>query len=169
MAPFDDDPSEWSQPDDGSDAEPVDDGGASMVGGERTIRAAGGVVWSRWGDGRLRILLIHRPRYDDWSLPKGKVVPGETDVACALREVREETGLACSVGRELPPTNYLDRKGRTKTVRYFAMQPVGGSFSAGDEVDQIWWLPVDEATRLLSYEHDAIVVAALAGSESAAS
>lgn len=136
-----------------------------VVDAEGTVRAAGGVVWTRWGDGRLRILLVHRPKYDDWSLPKGKVDLGETDRACALREVQEETGLTCALGEELPSTNYLDRHGRPKTVRYYSMQPVGGVFAPQREVDQICWLPVDEATRLLSYEHDAAVVAALAGRE----
>ena len=127
------------------------------------VRAAGGVVWTRWGDGQLRILLVHRPKYDDWSLPKGKVDPGESDTDCAIREVWEETGLRCALGEELPGTSYADRRGRPKTVRYFAMQPLGGAFTPHQEVDEIAWLPVDEASRLLSYEHDAAVVAAFIG------
>lgn len=151
----------WAAPE-----EPDPDNGAAEprahppAGSERIVRAAGGVVWTRWGDGQLRILLVHRPRYDDWSLPKGKADPGETDTACALREVQEETGLRCSLGEELPGTSYQDRRGRPKTVRYFAMQPLGGSFTPHDEVDEVTWLPVDEASRLLSYEHDAAVLAA---------
>ncbi len=125
------------------------------------VRAAGGVVWSGWGQ-QLRILLIHRPKYDDWSLPKGKADPGESDTACARREVREETGLSCSLGDELSSITYVDRHGRPKTVRYWAMQPLGGSFSPHAEVDQIRWLSVDEAGRLCSYERDAEVLAGFA-------
>ena len=67
---------------------------------------------------------MHRPRYDDWSLPKGKADEGESDAACALREVEEETGLTCVLGDELPSTHYRDSKGRDKTVRYWAMEPI---------------------------------------------
>jgi 8-oxo-dGTP diphosphatase len=148
---------DWAAPDD----VPAEAGPKPPATG--VVRAAGGVVWTRWGDNRLRILLIHRPRYDDWSLPKGKVDPGESDTDCAVREVWEETGLRCTLGEELPGTSYRDRHGRPKTVRYFAMQPVGGSFTPHDEVDEIRWVDVDEADRLLSYEHDAAVVAAFIG------
>ena len=127
---------------------------------EGTVRAAGGVVWSRWQSG-LRVLLVHRPRYDDWSLPKGKAGPGESDVECALREVREETGLACSVGDELGMTTYHDRHGRLKTVRYFAMQTQGGGEGPQSEVDEIRWVALDEARRLLTYQRDAGVLDAL--------
>ena len=124
------------------------------------VRAAGGVVWSRWGRGPLRILLVHRPRYDDWSLPKGKCERGESDAACALREVREETGLSCVVGAELPSTHYRDNKGRDKIVRYWAMEPVFGAFFPNAEIDEIRWLPILEAVNLLSYDHDRPVVEA---------
>ena len=128
---------------------------------EGAVRAAGGVVWTDWGDSGLRVLVVHRPRYDDWSLPKGKAHPGETDLACATREVREETGLTCSLGEELPSTTYLDRHGRVKTVRYWAMQPLGGSLQPDTEVDDARWVSVDEARGLLSYERDAEVLNAL--------
>ena len=126
------------------------------------IRAAGGVVWRRNGEGPIRILVVHRPRYDDWSLPKGKADPGESDADCALREVREETGLACRLGAELPSTSYRDNKGRPKTVRYWAMAPVSdeGRFIPNAEIDEIRWLPVAEAVKLLSYDHDRPVVEA---------
>jgi 8-oxo-dGTP diphosphatase len=124
------------------------------------VRAAGGLVWSRWGRGPVRILLVHRPRYDDWSLPKGKADRGESDSDCALREVQEETGLTCLLGSELPSTSYRDNKGRDKVVRYWTMEPMSGSFSPNAEIDEIRWLPVDEAVRLLSYDHDRPVVEA---------
>jgi 8-oxo-dGTP pyrophosphatase MutT (NUDIX family) len=82
-----------------------------------TVRAAGGVVWRRGADGAVEVLVVHRPKYDDWSFPKGKLDPGETEEECALREVDEETGLRCELGEELPTTMYVDRKGRPKRVR----------------------------------------------------
>lgn len=126
------------------------------------VRAAGGVVAGRDPDGGLLVLLVHRPRYDDWSLPKGKCDPGESDEDCARREVEEETGLVCDLGVELPSTHYIDRKGRTKQVRYWAMEVVGGEFVPNDEVDEVRWLAPVEAAGLLSYPHDAVVVEAWA-------
>ena len=127
------------------------------------VRAAGGVVWRSDGeDGSVHVLVVHRPRYDDWSLPKGKADAGESDAECALREVQEETGLTCRLGAELPSTSYRDNKARPKTVRYWAMEPVsgGGAFTPNAEIDEIRWLPVAEAVKLLSYEHDRSVVQA---------
>jgi len=126
------------------------------------VRAAGGVVWRRDGDGPVLILLVHRPRYDDWSLPKGKCDRGESDEDCALREVREETGLACRLGAELPSTRYRDNKDRDKVVRYWAMEPVtDDGFTPNAEVDDLRWLAAPEVLRLLSYAHDRPVVEAL--------
>lgn len=125
-----------------------------------TIRAAGGVVW-RQGDGGPEVLLIHRPRYDDWSLPKGKLGADESDEDCARREVTEETGLECVLGPELPSTRYRDRKGRDKLVRYWAMAAGPGRFTPHEEVDEIRWVALDQVARHLSYSHDAKVVAAL--------
>jgi 8-oxo-dGTP diphosphatase len=126
------------------------------------VRAAGGVVWRRRDGSPTEILLVHRPRYDDWSLPKGKADPGEGDADTALREVEEETGLTCRLGQELPSTAYHDNKGRPKTVRYWAMEPVSGEggFTPNAEIDEIRWLPAPEAVKLLSYDHDRPIVQA---------
>jgi 8-oxo-dGTP diphosphatase len=117
---------------------------------EPEVRAAGGVVLR---DGRIAV--VHRPRYDDWSLPKGKLDPGETFEQAALREVQEETGLVCELGEELSSTTYHDRKGRFKLVRYWLMDPVAGAFEPNDEVDELRWLTPAEAAALLTYERDA--------------
>ena len=126
------------------------------------VRAAGGVVWRPSDDGPPRIVVVHRPRYDDWSLPKGKCDEGESDAECALREVEEETGYACRLGGELPSTEYHDNKGRPKTVRYWAMEPIDGDgmFTPNAEIDEIRWLPIPDAVKLLSYDRDRPVVLA---------
>jgi 8-oxo-dGTP diphosphatase len=117
------------------------------------VLAAGGLVWRRAGD-RLEIAVIHRPRYDDWSLPKGHLDEGEDFEQAALREVEEETGLVCRLGRSLGDTSYHDRRGRPKLVRYFEMQPEGGDFAANEEVDELRWLTPADARPLLSYDFD---------------
>jgi len=122
------------------------------------IEAAGGVVWRRDPHGRLEVLLVHRPRYDDWSLPKGKLEAGETHLHAALREVEEETGLRCEAAQELQPVRYKDRKGRSKRVRYWAMTPVDGRFQVNDEVDEARWVAADDVAALVSYPRDAAVV-----------
>ena len=124
------------------------------------VRAAGGVLW-REVDGEVRVAVVHRPRYDDWSLPKGKLDPGEGWEVAALREVEEEIGLRCRLGRELPPVSYKDRKGRDKVVRYWMMQPKDGEFVPNAEVDELRWLVPDAAAGLLSYEHDRELVRTL--------
>jgi 8-oxo-dGTP diphosphatase len=117
------------------------------------VRASGGVVWRR-ANGGLEVAVVHRPKYDDWSFPKGKLVPGETWEEAALREVEEEVGLRCRLGHELPPTSYRDPKGRAKVVRYWMMEPLDGEFAPSHEVDEMRWLPAREARDVLSYEHD---------------
>ena len=117
------------------------------------VEAAGGVVWrSRGGD--LEVLLVHRPKYDDWSLPKGKLDAGESHEQAARREVLEETGLACSLGAELIESRYKDGKGRPKRVRYWAMRPDAGSFEVNQEVDEVRWLTPAKAAQLLTYGRD---------------
>ena len=113
------------------------------------VKASGGVV-ARAG----WVALVHRPRYDDWSFPKGKLDPGETWEQAALREVEEEIGLRCRLGDELPFTSYRDPKGRAKVVRYWRMEPLDGEFVPSEEVDEVRWLAPAEAEQLLSYAHD---------------
>jgi len=128
-----------------------------------TVRAGGGVVVRR-GTRGAEVLLVHRPRYDDWSLPKGKAAPDETDRACALREVEEETGLVCLAGRELASSSYVDALGRPKTVRYWLMTPVEGRFTPTREIDEIRWLPPEQAAELLTWERDRDVLRSFDGS-----
>jgi 8-oxo-dGTP diphosphatase len=106
---------------------------------------------------------VHRPKYDDWSLPKGKCHEGEDDLACALREVEEETGLRCKPGPELPSTSYRDSRGRPKTVRYWTMEPQSGTFAPHREIDEVRWIGLHEAARLLSYGRDHAVLDGLTG------
>ena len=121
------------------------------------VRAAGGVPVRATPDG-LEVLLVHRPRYDDWSFPKGKAEPGESDEDCAVREVEEETGLRCSLGRKLLSTAYTDPKGRAKRVRYWVMDIVGGELAFEHEVDGGRWVSPEEAVSLLSYPRDVEVL-----------
>ncbi|HKA85295.1 MAG TPA: NUDIX hydrolase [Acidimicrobiales bacterium] len=136
------------------------------------VRAAGGVIWraitvaDEAGATRPsgEIVLVHRPRYDDWSFPKGKLNRGEAYRRAALREVREETGLVCEPGDELPSTVYTDGKGRTKLVRYWMMRVVGVQpWAPNSEVDERRWVPIDEAGGMLTYAHDREMLAELAG------
>jgi len=113
------------------------------------VRAAGGLVVR---DGK--VLLVHRPKYDDWSFPKGKCDEGESDEACALREVAEETGLRCELLEEIGETSYIDGKGRPKVVRYWRMRAVDGEFAPQDEVDEIRWETPESAARVLSWSRD---------------
>jgi 8-oxo-dGTP diphosphatase len=128
------------------------------AGRDEPVRAAGGIV-VRDGAAGAEVAVVHRPRYDDWSLPKGKLEPGEGFAAGALREVEEETGLRCELGAELSPARYRDRRGRAKLVRYWLMTVRGGRFAPNDEVDALDWLPLDVAATRLDYEHDRRLVA----------
>jgi 8-oxo-dGTP pyrophosphatase MutT (NUDIX family) len=116
------------------------------------IRAAGGIV-VRAGKAMPELLLVHRPKYDDWSFPKGKANRGETDAECALREVEEETGLRCRLQAELPGTAYMVGS-RRKEVRYWLMEVLSGEPVQTNEVDRSEWFRVDEARARLTYAHD---------------
>ena len=118
------------------------------------------MVWRTVLSGRIEVVVVHRPKYDDWSLPKGKCDPGESDDACAIREVEEETGFCVRLGAELLAASYVDRKGRPKRVRYWTMTLAGDDdFVPNDEVDEIRWCTPAEAAGLLSYDVDRRVLA----------
>jgi 8-oxo-dGTP diphosphatase len=117
------------------------------------VHAAGGLVWRRSGDD-VEIALVHRPRYDDWSLPKGKLDEGEGFEEAALREVEEETGLRCRLGDFLGETTYTDNKDREKLVRFWTMEAGHGDFHPDDEVDEVRWVPIGEANAMLDYDFD---------------
>ncbi|HEX4817054.1 MAG TPA: NUDIX hydrolase [Nonomuraea sp.] len=124
------------------------------------LRAAGAVVWRGEGSGP-EVAVIHRPAYDDWTFPKGKLKTGEHVLAAALREVHEEAGLTVALGRALPPVHYVSR-GRLKRVDYWTAQVVADDgFVPGDEVDELRWLPLAKARSLLTYEWDAGLLRAL--------
>jgi 8-oxo-(d)GTP phosphatase len=124
---------------------------------DNLVRAAGAVLVD--GD---RIALVHRPRYDDWTLPKGKHEPGEDDVAAALREVQEETGFRGRIERDLGVVRYtVEKRGMVlpKVVRYYVMQAAAGAFTPNDEVDELRWVTREQAAQLLTYERDREVLA----------
>jgi 8-oxo-dGTP pyrophosphatase MutT (NUDIX family) len=124
---------------------------------DNLVRAAGGVLVD--GD---RVALVHRPRYDDWTLPKGKNLPGEDDTAAALREVLEETGFRGRIERDLGVVHYtVERHGAVlpKVVRYFVMRVAAGAFEPNDEVDELRWVRREQAAQLLTYERDREVLA----------
>ncbi|MDL9935571.1 NUDIX hydrolase [Gordonia sp. ABSL1-1] len=118
----------------------------------KTIWAAGAVVWRRTDDG-IEVAVVHRPRYHDWTLPKGKAEAGETLLDTAVREIAEETGYSVRLGRHLLDVGY-DLEHSRKNVRYWAARAVSGEFVANREVDQLRWITVDEAAGLLSYRLD---------------
>jgi 8-oxo-dGTP pyrophosphatase MutT (NUDIX family)/phosphohistidine phosphatase SixA len=128
------------------------------------VRAAGGVILRRRG-GALETLVVHRPKYDDLTFPKGKALDGETDQETALREVAEETGLRCALGPELVSTAYRDPQGRPKEVRYWLLKPDGteSAFVADDEIDRVAWVDVGAAGGSLTYERDHAVLDAAIG------
>jgi len=122
--------------------------------GGAPVRGAGGVVWKPGAAGDVEVAVIHRPAYDDWTLPKGKLRPEEHELEAALREVQEETGLRCTAGDALGASTYRDHQGREKVVRYWSMRPVGGRFHPSREVDELRWVSLPAAGELLTYEHD---------------
>ena len=117
------------------------------------VRAAGGLVVREGANGG-EILIVHRPAYGDWSFPKGKLEPGEREEQAAIREVEEETGLRCRLEREVATTRYRDARGRPKTVRYWLMTRVGGRLAAANEIDDARFVPLAEASGLLTYQRD---------------
>lgn len=124
------------------------------------ILAAGGLVIRPDEDGELRVLVAHRPRYDDWSLPKGKADSGESPEATAIREVEEETGVLADIIAPLAEVEYRVSSGRRKVVRYFAMRARSErAFTPNDEVDEIRWITAEESAEVLTYEHDRALVA----------
>ena len=118
------------------------------------VEAAGAVVWRIGLDGDIEVALIHRPRYDDWSFPKGKLLPGETLEEAAVREVGEETGFRCRMGKVIGSHRYRDSRARWKEVTYWLMERVEGRFDPSDEVDRLQWVPLVEAERVLTYDRD---------------
>jgi 8-oxo-(d)GTP phosphatase len=146
-----------------ADMEPMDE-----------IIAAGGLVVDSSEPDSPRVLLVHRPKYDDWSFPKGKLDPGETVEVTALREVKEETGLECRIVRELSSVHYMytSRNGeqRPKVVYYYLMEVTGGEIAVnGYEIDEARWCTVDDALKRLRYEHDKELLAAQFNVQSPAS
>ena len=129
--------------------------------GAHQVRAAGGVVWRSGGADGIEVVVVHRPRYGDWTFPKGKLEKGESFEIAALREVAEETGFACDAHDELPSVEYLDDRGRSKIVRYWSMTVREGHFVPNDEVDRLEWLAPADAARRLTYDHDVAVLDAL--------
>ena len=131
----------------------------------RTVLAAGTVVWRLDERKKLEVLLVHRPRYDDWSWPKGKQENGETLAACAVRETEEETGVAVVLGQPLPKVAYKLANGGRKEVHFWAARPADPGIlslrarqhvarASTDEIDEFRWVSVKEAINLLSYERD---------------
>ena len=132
------------------------------------VRAAGGIL-RRVMDGEVQTVLVHRPRYDDWSFPKGKVEDGETLPEAAVREVREETGVDARIGGELPSSSYRDGQGRFKVVSYWFMDPVAGSdLRPTGEVDEARWLPLHDARAALTQERDRELLDVVAAADASA-
>ena len=122
------------------------------------IEAAGGVIWRPTRGELVEVLVVHRRRQRDWSLPKGRLRQGESALACAIREVHEETGLRCTVDAELPELRYRDEKRRARRTRYWAMRERDGEFHPNKEVDEIRWLRTDTLDGLLTTTRDLLVV-----------
>jgi 8-oxo-dGTP pyrophosphatase MutT (NUDIX family) len=128
------------------------------------VQAAGGLVVRRRA-GQLEVAVVHRPTQQDWSFPKGKLEVGETFEEAAHREVQEETGFACRLLRFVGHTEYVDRKSRPKVVAYWVMAAESGSFAANDEVDELRWLGLPEASAVLSYDRDREMLAVVGAAD----
>lgn len=126
------------------------------------VLAAGCVLWRRSpSDGSIELALVYRPKWADWSHPKGKLKRGEDARVGAVREVREETGMTCKPGPELPSAHYVDHQGRPKQVRYWAAEATGGDFTPNSEVSQLLWLSPEDSAQRLTRERDAALVSSL--------
>lgn len=140
-----------------SKAKPLDPVKRKRTKRDYEVAAAGGVVTRVTKKGNLRVAIVHRPRYDDWSLPKGGLNKKESFKAAALREVREETGLRCRLGEEMEACRYRDGRGRKKIVRWWRMSVRKGKladFEPNDEIDQARWMSIGRAIETVDYEHD---------------
>jgi len=129
--------------------------------GHPGVLAAGGIPWRRVADGSIEVVVVHRPRYDDWSFPKGKLDPGETFERAAVRELAEETGYVVELGVELPEVTYVDHRGRSKLVRWWAVTVSSGDFLPNDEVDDLSWMSISAAADRLTYDADRRLLAVL--------
>jgi 8-oxo-dGTP diphosphatase len=128
----------------------------------KEVRAAGGAILRPRAGGGVELCVVHRPKYDDWSLPKGKLERGESFEQAAIREVLEETGLRCRLRQELDPVRYVDGRGRPKLVRYWLMDVAFDTgFRPGEEVDELRWLELPAAANLLTSAHDQELVASM--------
>ena len=135
-----------------------------MPNGElRDVRAAGAVVTRKGGRKEWEVLLVHRPKYDDWSFPKGKLDPGEHTVTAAVREVAEETGLDVRLGPVLRPQRYQMSNGRWKTVDYWTARVIGSDdvshYRVNDEIDAVEWVEWSTAMLRLTYPYDRATLA----------
>lgn len=141
---------------------PVPCGTVRREGHADVVRAAGGLVVRQDALRQPQVLVVHRPHRMDWTFPKGKVEPGELLEECAVREVREETGLTCAIGAFVGHTEYRDRKDRPKIVAYWAMAILGEDGSRDGEVDEMRWVHLGDAAKLLSYDRDRELLGVLA-------
>ena len=136
------------------------------VANSKSIRAAGGVVTRPSAGDGFEVLVVHRPRYGDWSLPKGKAEAAERDEDTAVREVEEETGYRCALGEELATVRYRDRRGRNKSVRFWHMTVISEQpWVPNAEVDERRWISSAAAATLLSYDDDRRLVRSLGGTD----